>query len=382
MKLSLQLRFHVTAILSLATALWFTAAQGLPLGPVPQDRSYSHNNQFEHASGGEGYLDFGNYNPNEPGWRHEDLAHDIGYMIGGTFLGKDFWVDPQAAKIFTSYRKKLGTGLLSTPMPKEFEPVVQKVEDMIKVLNADNDDEDKRNHKAIDLFARKITRAAFCFGTDPTFETLKIARESRFVRVGITPNGTGLTQMTPIGIDEVNDQLGFQRKGKSALAPEENKGVLKAMLKCYNNSKFGNGIARITKKLIVQDFDYDLAAGQMLLKVYLAVSYADSKGRYKGKAAVDPQLYGKALHRYNSNPSYVRAYVKFMMDHWKKWYRVTNATPELKADEPRSFNDDWLDILKGLGGLGTATPQHIESDEGNDSEDVVPQPMEIDQQEV
>lgn len=357
----------VKTIFSITIPPFVNVAYAFQPGPTSTVFSHTHESQVEPASGHGGRIDFQNYNPDEPGWRQQDLSHDIGYMVDASHLSKDFWVDPQAHKIFEAYRAKLGANILPTPMPEEFEPVVRKVRDMIEVLNVGNDDEDRRQAQTIDLYARKITRAAFCFGTDSTFETLKIARESRFVRVGETKNGTGLMQMTQSGINEVNDQLGFIRKGKSALAPDENEDVLKRMLACFNTAKFRDGIKKITKELIVKDIDYDLVAGQILLKVYLAVEYSSARRGQKDR--IDSRLYSQALRRYNNNPAYVRAYVKFMMEHWKKWHLVTSATPELKTEELQSFYNEWPETSNGPEDLGIPDLQRQGDESGRQEND-------------
>lgn len=79
--------------------------------------------------------------------------------------------------------------------------------------------------------AIEITRASYCFGTDPFVVTSKIRQESRFDMSAVSNTGAiGLTQLTAVGLKEVLDQMG-QRGEKYAFL--ENKEYLGKAIDCF-----------------------------------------------------------------------------------------------------------------------------------------------------
>lgn len=60
---------------------------------------------------------------------------------------------------------------------------------------------------SVDTLARKISEIGYCFGLDPLVYAGMLFRETGFQGSGITSAGTGFTQMTAIGILEVEQQM-------------------------------------------------------------------------------------------------------------------------------------------------------------------------------
>lgn len=83
--------------------------------------------------------------------------------------------------------------------------------------------------------AFEITKASYCFGTDPFVVTSKIRQESRFDMTSVSSTGAiGLTQLTSIGLEEILDQLGH-RGPKYAF--EDNQEFLLNAIECYTQDK-------------------------------------------------------------------------------------------------------------------------------------------------
>lgn len=171
--------------------------------------------------------------------------------------------------------------------------------------------------------ASRIVKASFCFGTDSHIFTALLSKESRFTQNAVSHTGAvGLTQMTSIGLDEVNDQTG-SRGGR--LAPAENAPAFLALAKCYSpnfktmhhdNPAFkgkligntamrvaakswliGAGAASVTasaKQMNSLKIDRQLIYGKMLFKTKLSVG--------KARAAADiASKYNQALQSYNGD---------------------------------------------------------------------------------
>jgi hypothetical protein len=234
---------------------------------------------------------------------------DSGYRIDQEDMSAPYVITPLARKIFSQ-----NAGLrpnLPAATPMVFLPLVQDVARFIVA----KENERHVNTEAVNgisnwALAIRITRLAFCFGTDPRGIAAQIQIESSFDRTKVSHTGAvGFTQMTSAAIDEVNDQLGNRNGAGSRV---ENYLYLYQAIRCYMGGRrfkpmfFDGTIPRgklvaknprlrtAAKNWIRGSIDRELIYGQITLKTLLA--HARSQG-LKGEAA-----YREAFRRYNGEP--------------------------------------------------------------------------------
>jgi hypothetical protein len=238
------------------------------------------------------------------------LIHDSGYRVDGDHLQSSFLVTPAAKTIFTA-----NAGLrakMPQAMPKVFAPIVLEIADYInKIGKAGGKNNETKNGLTNMQLAIKITRLAFCFGTDPYGIAAQIKKESTFDRTVISGTGAvGFTQMTGVAIDEVNDQFGSRGKDGTIM---DNVPYIRQAANCYlgagkrylpmfeagviskGTSVTKNKVALArSKRWLRAHVDSDLIYGQVILKILLARARADG---LRDKAA-----YSRAFKDYNGEP--------------------------------------------------------------------------------
>ena len=235
---------------------------------------------------------------------------DAGFHVEKIDLRRSFILGPKTEKIFaTNAALRLNMPVTTS---KVFLPIVQDISAFIENQeNLRGHSVEKDNGLSNWALAIKITRLAFCFGTDPRGITAQIKKESTFDRKRVSSTGAvGFTQMTGVAIDEVNDQLG--NRGAASAKPE-NIPYLMSAISCYlgGGQKFvpmfadrtipagklvnKNSVYRAAaKKWLRASIDRDLIYGQITLKVLLA--YAFENGKTGAAAYID------AFRRYNGEP--------------------------------------------------------------------------------
>lgn len=164
-----------------------------------------------------------------------------------------------------------------------------------------------------DLLAKNIMTVAACFEIDARILTSQIRQESLFdARAESSTRAAGLSQLTRIGIKEVEHQLGAMGPSQAgALAIQYFNGVVNGCLA----SKFGadfparthlwkrveSGSAaedlREKKQIIMAEPRIALVYGAILLKTLL------SKSRLENTTWTTKEVYGRALWYYNGDPA-------------------------------------------------------------------------------
>lgn len=273
--------------------------------------------------------------PDTAVWTTQDQNQDLDGMLyktgiraGASNIPLDYFVDPTVKEVFV--RNQDLRENMPAELPNDFQQVVTEIEEYI-AEEASSSTEEKNGFTHHQL-AEKIVRASFCFGTDAKMVAAKIRMESVFAKKAVSPTGAvGLSQLTGIALQEVNDQLG--NRGNDH-APADNAVFFKKSIKCFLGQELKYpwtiGLARPNKamskdeikdvkKWIQQDIDRDLIYGQTLLKLYLAVTkddstsksdnYADAFVRYNGDNAKVGKtkrkfVYSKAVMGYFQNIDY------------------------------------------------------------------------------
>ena len=238
------------------------------------------------------------------------LLHDSGFRVNGDNLAGEYLVMEDAKTVFKA--QAAARKNMPAKLPRGFEPIVKDLAvyiDKIGMAGA-NDNEAKNGIPNLEL-AAKITRLAFCFGTDPYGIAAQIKKESTFERKRISGTGAvGFTQMTGVAIDEVNDQLGNRGINGTIM---ENVPYLRSAAACYlgpgrrfipmfeagvipkGKNVVGNAVLlKRAKAFLRTHIDSDLIYGQITLKVHLARA---KKLGLTGKAA-----YVYAFKAYNGEP--------------------------------------------------------------------------------
>ena len=233
---------------------------------------------------------------------------ETGYRVPTRDVGGVYFVKPNVPEIFNG-AESLRTKLAPEQIPTSFRPIVADIEAYINshAVRAATANNKISNH----FLAGKIARLSFCFGTDPYAVTAQIEAESKFDQYAVSPTGAvGLTQMTSVAIDEVNDQLG-SRANQGAVAT--NTEYFAQAISCYTGglpfatmfSKVGGMMpkgtqirtnarqAAIAKKWLRANIDRQLVYGQVALKIYLGLAHSQG---LSGLAA-----YKEAMKNYNGD---------------------------------------------------------------------------------
>lgn len=167
---------------------------------------------------------------------------EIGYFIQRDLLDDSFFMYNITRRVFSPLKAQ-SPYLVTTPMIASFSPIVKSLESYIdeekKGIMSQCEESPQICSKTFEStngisegeLAEEITKASYCFGTDPFVVTSKIRQESRFDMSSVSNTGAiGLTQLTAVGLKEVLDQMGH-RGAKYAFM--DNKEFLEAAVKCY-----------------------------------------------------------------------------------------------------------------------------------------------------
>ena len=232
---------------------------------------------------------------------------DIGFRIDLNDIARTYFVRPKTKTTFAEAARRISIPTLRSSVRTLVQPLVTELESFITKM-ASASSEKLNGLSNLDL-ARKITRASFCFGTDPYAVTYQIGVESTFDRTRISPTkAVGLTQMTSVAIDEANDQLGNRGndgaraenveywkkaiscyKGKDAFAPMFEAGIIPRG-KLIEKNAAARGAA---KTWIRASIDRQIIYGQIILKLHLA--------RASGAGLTGLPAYQEAMRDYNGD---------------------------------------------------------------------------------
>ncbi|OYZ20768.1 MAG: hypothetical protein B7Y39_10375 [Bdellovibrio sp. 28-41-41] len=167
---------------------------------------------------------------------------DVGYFIQRNLLDDSFFVYNITQRIFSPLKTQ-SPYVITAPMIARFSPIIKSLESYIdeqkKGIMSQCEGSSQKCSKTFESIngiterelAAEITKASYCFGTDPFVVTSKIRQESRFDMSSVSNTGAiGLTQMTALGLKEALDQMGH-RGAKYAFM--DNKEFLDSAVKCY-----------------------------------------------------------------------------------------------------------------------------------------------------
>jgi hypothetical protein len=167
---------------------------------------------------------------------------ETGYFIQRGLLDDSFFLYDVTQRSFAALKAQ-NAYVVTTPMLSRFETIINALEFYIKEQKKGIMTHCKESHQKCSKtfeatngiserdLAVEITKASYCFGTDPFIVTSKIRQESRFDMLSVSHTGAiGLTQLTAVGLKEVLDQMGH-RGAKYAFM--DNKEFLASAIKCY-----------------------------------------------------------------------------------------------------------------------------------------------------
>lgn len=182
--------------------------------------------------------------------------------------------------------------------------------------------------EAIEI-AEKILRVSSCFQLDPWILASLIEQESSFDKDAISRTGAvGLTQFTPIGIMEANDQLGYH--GRVGAPDITSIYFSTAIRNCINPSwiDLWNRIEvkedsaefyDLLKLEIKKDITTSITYGGILLKTYL--SHVKNKSSQMPAPLKTSEIYFQALVMYNGEPGEAKInYAKAIFLHLDEFY--------------------------------------------------------------
>tara|TARA_B110001454_G_C12723234_1_gene436027 strand:+ start:3494 stop:4447 length:954 start_codon:yes stop_codon:yes gene_type:complete len=167
---------------------------------------------------------------------------DTGYFVQRELLDDSFFMYEITQRIFSPLKKQ-SPFTVTTPMVARFSPIIKSIELYIdeqkKGIMSQCEDGPQKCSKTFESIngiserelAMEITKASYCFGTDPFVVASKIRQESRFDMSSVSNTGAiGLTQLTAPGLKEILDQMGHRGEKYAFL---DNKSFLDAAMKCY-----------------------------------------------------------------------------------------------------------------------------------------------------
>lgn len=160
--------------------------------------------------------------------------------------------------------------------------------------------------------AQKISTVTQCFGLDEAVFVGLLMQESQFKTDWLQESGSGITQMTTSGINEIDDQFG--KRGLAQADEEMIAAVGNVIQKCIepkmlNGKKFSPLYKRpgvkggeASRAEVSKDVDVALIYGAALLKIQVV------RVRHKlGSNAPWAMVYHAALKAYNANDAYKNA---------------------------------------------------------------------------
>ncbi len=167
-----------------------------------------------------------------------------------------------------------------------------------------------KNPRANSQLAAQVEVVGRCFGLDKRIFASLVAQESRFVVDAVSPTGaTGLTQMTAIGLTEVNDQLGGRgaRYARSAATDYFATAIDDCVNSSWTNLWQQSGSMTGMKNALKSSPTAALIAGAVLLKTNLSAE------KTRNGTALMADLYRGALRRYNGDPAEKEHYQRVIM---------------------------------------------------------------------
>lgn len=186
------------------------------------------------------------------------------------------------------------------------------------------------------IISKEIIRVSACLQIDPWILTSLIQHESSFDKNAISRTGAvGLTQFTPIGIMEVNDQLGI--RGRVGAPDLTTIYFATAIRNCINPSwiDLWNRIDAteenpiyfdLLKEEIKKDITTSITYGVILLKTYL--SHVKKKSAQEQTTLSPSEIYFKALVMYNGEPGEAKInYAKRIFRQLKEFYPTEVQLP-------------------------------------------------------
>lgn len=234
----------------------------------------------------------------------------VGYLTGAKYMAESYYADSTVEQVFNAQAGLLNS--MPVTLPSAFDVIIEPLAQYIQnIRRAQTDTKELGGGISTEKeIAEKITRAAFCFQFDPKMMAAMLHKETKFNNRMADREGTGMTQMTSAGIDEIYDQWGG--RGNNA-APASNIEFLNKAIDCYigeNNSleklfwsKMGKNIqpnklnSVQIKRMILGNFDLDIVFGASHLKGDL------SRAKTANPRARMMDLYRVAMMNYNGNNS-------------------------------------------------------------------------------
>lgn len=194
----------------------------------------------------------------------------------------DFQVDLIAGYNVTGAQKKILQSDSSTAFTKGLseDEILERILTRIRIYPT------SKNPVSDQELALEIYRVSKAFGLDPFLMTAKIEVESDFKVGANNRNGTGLTQMTSIAVEEMTYQyekpdVGAIFKNLSSKFYRDQDDLSKWMSWAKSRAKSYSD----KKQVLARDYRYSLSAGASILKFYLARSqgnYAKAITAYNG----------------------------------------------------------------------------------------------------
>ncbi len=173
---------------------------------------------------------------------HSATPFDTGYFVPMSLLDDIFFLYDLPRRLFTPMKAQQPYKM--TPeMMTAFDPIVSSITDFIDEEKKGIMGQCEATGKKCDFtfesingisereLAIEITRASYCFGTDPFVVSSKIRQESRFDMSAVSNTGAiGLTQLTAVGLKEILDQMGLRGEKYAYL---DNKEYLGKAIACF-----------------------------------------------------------------------------------------------------------------------------------------------------
>jgi hypothetical protein len=187
----------------------------------------------------------------------------------------------------------------------------------------------KVDHSDAELIAKNILKVSQCFNIDPWLLTAVIQKESSFKKDAISPTGAaGLSQFTMLGLQEVNDQLGFRGRAEATDMAIDfyNSKISKCIDPEWTHLWLKVGVSEtdpefynLLKEEIKQNIPIAITYGAILLKTYVA--FVDNKFRNSYIKLPTSETYFLGLQIYNGEEGDAKVkYAKEVFKNLKAFY--------------------------------------------------------------